>query len=144
AGCEAVRTRRAVLDSIWNAGRAFGDGQAVDLARPADERINSCREHTFGWHSAPGVAASATIRGSIPHGVDVLGPKGIIFGFSPTSWKVDGTMALDVGDGKTLLAPALQVTWIGPQRPVEGGTVFVKPLAEDDAADNEITADSVS
>jgi hypothetical protein len=53
-------------------------------------------------------------------------------------------MALDVGDGKTLLAPALQVTWIGPQRPVEGGTVFVKPLAEDDAADNEITADSVS
>ncbi|GAA3050278.1 hypothetical protein GCM10010464_13130 [Pseudonocardia yunnanensis] len=53
-------------------------------------------------------------------------------------------MALDVADDKTLLAPALQVTWIGPQRPVEGGTVFVKPLVEDDAAENEVTAHSAS
>lgn len=69
---------------------------------------------------------------------------GLIFAFPPASWKVDGTMALDVAGDETLLAPALQVTWIGPQRPVEGGTVFVKPLVEDDAAENEVTADSAS
>jgi hypothetical protein len=47
-------------------------------------------------------------------------------------------MALDVAD-ETLLAPALQVTWIGPQRPVEGGTVFVKPAVEAAAAETEVT-----
>ncbi|WP_433290273.1 hypothetical protein ACQPZQ_43365 [Pseudonocardia sp. CA-142604] len=47
-------------------------------------------------------------------------------------------MAQDVED-KSLLAPAVRVTWIGPQRPVEGGTVFVKPAVEAAAAETEVT-----
>ena len=52
-------------------------------------------------------------------------------------------MAVDVADDKT---PGTGTAGhvIGPKRPVEGGTVFVKPLVEDDAAENEITADSAS
>jgi hypothetical protein len=48
-------------------------------------------------------------------------------------------MALDVDDDEAPLATALQVTWIGPQRPVEGGTVFVKPAVETAAAETEVT-----
>jgi hypothetical protein len=45
-------------------------------------------------------------------------------------------------DDRTLLAPAVRVTWIGPQRPVEGGTVFVKPPVEDAAVEQEIASDN--
>ena len=62
--------------------------------------------------------------------------------FLPISWKVDATMVLDVAHDRTPLAPAVRVTWIGPQRPVEG-TVFVKPLVEEDVVENETAEKAV-
>jgi hypothetical protein len=52
-------------------------------------------------------------------------------------------MPLDVAHDRTPLAPVVRVTWIGPQRPVEG-TVFVKPPVEDDAEEKEARANATS
>ena len=42
-------------------------------------------------------------------------------------------MSID-GAPEALAPLASPVSWLAPQRPVEGGTVFVKPVAEDSIA----------
>ncbi|MBO0874978.1 MAG: hypothetical protein J2P19_16480 [Pseudonocardia sp.] len=42
-------------------------------------------------------------------------------------------MSLDAGNEQLHTAPADRVTWFAPERPVENGTVYVRPEPDADA-----------
>jgi hypothetical protein len=44
-------------------------------------------------------------------------------------------MPLDDGQEPGLLSTGHRVAWFAPDRPVEGGTVFVRPTAANESAD---------